>query len=216
MIDFAADLRASTPTSAAEIATPVLSDLKENIKYCESTLIKAMQDFLNNKTQSLDYLQKSMLHPSNIVRKCLEKINSADLKIRLLINNIFSNKKNRINEINFSSSEKKYKINEFNHKLETLTNSLKSRIEIIIYNHNIKLENFAKLLKLTHYDKILKRGFSIIKNQKNEIISSINQIKQKEEISIVMNDGEFSSYVLFRKPNIIKSNDIDLFNDKNS
>ena len=59
-----------------------------------------------------------------------------------------------------------------------------------------ELDNLGKLLKSGHYQEILKRGFALVKNERGDLVSSVKQLKAKEEITVEMSDGEFHSYVL--------------------
>lgn len=62
--DFVADIRAATPTAAAELATPSREDLLNKTYQLKLRLAKDIQFVLNQKSQALDYLARRLISPS--------------------------------------------------------------------------------------------------------------------------------------------------------
>lgn len=62
--DFVADIRAATPTAAAELATPSRADMVNKTNQLKLQLAKSMQFVLNQKSQALDYLARRLISPS--------------------------------------------------------------------------------------------------------------------------------------------------------
>lgn len=196
LIDFVADLRAPTPTAAAELATPVLSDLENQLKYCEQRLSSVAARALADKKIQLENLQKHIIHPAKTLQHIIEKLNFTEQKLSGAITKIIEKNQQKINLTAISLLPILHKINFAEQKIITMAGSLKSSATAFFKNSEIELENLGKLLKSGHYQEILKRGFALIKNERGTLISSVQQIKIKEEIGIEMSDGEFHSYVL--------------------
>ncbi len=196
LIDFVADLRAPTPTAAAELATPVLSELKNNLQYCGQRLTSVVTRVFADKKMQLENLQKHIIHPAKTLQYIVEKLNFAEEKLIAAITKIIEKNQQKINSTTISLLPILHKINFAEQKIITMSGSLKSSAMAFFKNSEIELENLGKLLKSGHYQEILKRGFALIKNEKGALISSVQQIKIKEEISIEMSDGDFYSYVL--------------------
>jgi len=62
--DFVADIRAATPTAAAELATPSREDMLNKTNQLKLQLARNMQFVLNQKSQALDYLARRLISPS--------------------------------------------------------------------------------------------------------------------------------------------------------
>ena len=82
-------------------------------------------------------------------------------------------------------------------KKEFIDKSLNQLVKTRVKDNKISLENLAKILQSNHYREILKRGFALIKNEKGDLISSIQEVKLKKEIQIEMSDGE--AFILFNE-----------------
>jgi len=61
--DFVADLRAATPTAAAELACPDQSQLRQQVEQSRLQLMRTMQSLLSQHAQTLDYLSRRLVSP---------------------------------------------------------------------------------------------------------------------------------------------------------
>ena len=211
LIDYVADLRAPTPTAAAELATPILSDLKNQLNFLHEKLNFLPQNILAERFQHIKNLQRYIADPANLLKQIKEKFISLEKRFSASCSNFFENKSHKLAKIQFSNDNILGKIKIFEQKNEYLFKSLELRLNNDLKEKKTNLENLNKLLKAHHYNEILKRGFSLVKNEKGEIISSLSQIQTKQKIITEVCDGEFSSYVLeidnkASKPEIKKEN----------
>ncbi|NBV05651.1 MAG: exodeoxyribonuclease VII large subunit [Proteobacteria bacterium] len=196
LIDYVADLRAPTPTAAAELATPILSDLKNRLNFLDERLNFLAQNFIAEKIQQLKNLQKYIVDPAKILLQMQQNFLAAVKRFDVATTNFFEKKSEKLSTIQVSSSVILHKIKMLEQKIQNDLLQVKSRLESDLKIRNLRLENLNKLLKTQHYGEILKRGFALIKNEKGQLISSIDKIKAKEKVTTQLADGEFSSYVL--------------------
>ena len=153
--DFVSDLRAPTPSAAAELAVPDITQLKWKLSNYDQrikvTLIKKVE------YMRLKY-QKCM--SSMVFRQPLAKIHDLNFAVDIHI-------KNLINCISNSFKDKRNKTSEKVAKLDTLSPL-----------------------------KTLCRGYSIVLNEKNEILKSKNDLKVNDKIKIRLVDGEIGAVIL--------------------
>ena len=196
LIDYVADLRAPTPSAAAELATVVLSEVKYQLNFLTEKLNSLPQNFLAEKLNHIKNLQRYIVDPA----KTLAQINEGFLFLQKRFSDIsksFIEKQlQKLSAIQISNQAIFHQINIAEQKILHLSKSLKSSIDDKIKMANIDLENLAKLLKTHHYREILKRGVALVKNEKDQLVSLALEIKNKEKISVEMFDGKFDAYVL--------------------
>ena len=76
--DFVADIRAATPTAAAELATPSRESLLNRLQQINQQLAKNMQYLLGQRAQNLDYLARRLISPlQQIVQQKIQLAQSA-------------------------------------------------------------------------------------------------------------------------------------------
>ncbi len=205
LIDYVADLRAPTPTAAAEIATPVLSDLKNTISYLEKKLFSVPQAFLSQKIQHIKNLQKYIIEPRKLLEKVVDRFSFSKQKLDKSVQDILNQKIQNLNKSKISINEILYFFRLSQQKINYLESTYKSSFFNFVANKESYTMAINKLLKSYHYKEVLKRGFAITKNKNGDILSSITQIKKGQNITVELQDGEFESYVLLEKNDIFIS-----------
>ena len=127
--DFVADKRAATPTAAAELATPSIDVLKENIKYYDKTMLKLINQRFDEYKVKLTNLDKRIdsSNPINTLNHQKEYLNSLRKSIDLLVYQLINDKKYRFKLLNekleilnpLSIMDKGYAINKINGEILT-------------------------------------------------------------------------------------------------
>lgn len=174
--DFAADLRAPTPSAAAEIAAPDLAELRGNLLNVRNRLTRSLRHLLREPTQKLDTLRSDLavaaedallgrrrilqqyairhraLQPANILERRIEKLGS----LRKHIQNLATHGVSRNTE---------------------------------------KLKRFENMLRTLGPESAFKRGFSITLAEDGTILRSVKSAKPGQILRTKLLDGEISSSV---------------------
>ena len=175
--DFVADLRAPTPTGAAEMAVPNMIDIINHIKQ----LTIRLNESLNKKIK-------------------LEKINLEKSRNSIVIKNpmiMIDNKKQKIDLIKESVIRiLNLKLENNKNKLEKLKqNYILNNPEVIYKEKQNKLLNLIEKLELVNPLGVLKRGYSITK-QDNKVITKIKDIKKTKPLIIKLQDGDIETKII--------------------
>ena len=175
--DFVADKRAPTPTAAAELAVPKLSEVNFRLDTLKSKLTKNINDNIGEKRLILNNISKKQVlkNPEEIY-----EIKGMHLD-------------NLINKLNYAS---KNTISQNRNKLFKLENSivLKNPKEITKHKREAFLRNFEKL-EILNPLLTLKRGYSITKSN-DKIVSSAKDVKPGDELDIEFDDGTVNTKVI--------------------
>lgn len=176
--DFVADLRAPTPTGAAELAVPNLADLNAYINQLKIRAKESIIKQINYQKLILDSLK------SSYVIKCP----------MIMYDNKRQNLDIIIDKLNSSI---KRKIDDSKQTLDRIKMSKVFMEPSIIYKDKIKeLQTLIEKLELVNPLEILKRGYSVTKDKSNKVLSSINGLKKNDEINIRLTDGIISASVI--------------------
>ena len=168
--DFVADLRAPTPTGAAEMAVPNMQDV---FKYIDSYKIR-LNENINNKinlyTKRLEALKESY-----ILKNPGSMYEVHEQKLSILIDKLQIDVKNRLNSsiIRFNNIKTNYIMN---NPLDLFKNSSNN------------LEGLINKLELLNPLGILKKGYSVVSSNE-KIIKSYKEVKTGDILDIRLNEG---------------------------
>ena len=83
--DFVADVRAATPTAAAELATPNAQQLRGQLAHLQIQLNQKLQLSLQNRSQSLDYLARYLISPMQKIAQQQSQLKDMQFRMQLLV-----------------------------------------------------------------------------------------------------------------------------------
>lgn len=174
--DFVADMRAPTPTAAAELAVPELTTILKNIK---SFLKRATN--ATNKIITYQKAQLSKYQNSYILKKPMSMYEIKEQKLDNLIDNLNKNIKNKLEKYNIT--------------LFKLQNSYILTNPQILYKFKTQtFQNLISKLQVLNPMNTINRGYALVKKDK-KVISTIKKVKKDDTISIVLKDGVITSKV---------------------
>ncbi|KKQ40932.1 MAG: Exodeoxyribonuclease 7 large subunit [Candidatus Magasanikbacteria bacterium GW2011_GWA2_37_8] len=153
LADFAADVRASTPSNAAEIVVPDRSE------------------FISNLDFTLDHLVEKINHQITKLKRGLEQK-------WFQIANCFETPLQNAKRL----------IEKFNDIVSYLANNLASKKAFVLSSE--------RLFKNVNPKQVLKRGFSIARNSKGQIIRRANQMDIGDEMMVELSEGIIWSEVV--------------------
>ena len=173
--DFVSDLRAPTPTAAAELAVPNTIDLINNIKQYDIRIGKSILNLINTHKQKLDSIRSSYIlkNPKSIYEVKAQKIDNLVDKLNLIITN---------------------KINENTNIFINLNKELNININKILDNKNNKFINLISKLETLNPLNTIKRGYTITTSN-DKCINSVKDIKLGSTITTKLEDGSIISEV---------------------
>ncbi|MBE6147558.1 MAG: exodeoxyribonuclease VII large subunit [Firmicutes bacterium] len=174
--DFVADLRAPTPTGAAEMAVPSKQDMIQYLNQLVLRLNKGISHEVSVKKDKLLTLKNSRVlqNPVTLYEMKEQKFDSIFEKLQLVMQGIISKERT-----NFTAL-----LQRTSYGIEKTLISEKHRFE---RNLN-KLDVLNPLLTIS-------RGYSVVRKD-NKVISSISLVKEKDKIELELKDGFIETEVL--------------------
>ena len=175
--DFVADIRAATPTAAAEIAVPEISEVKYKLNQLTQRTNKAINEKLIQNKQKIENISQKQIfkNPESIYEIKQMHLDNLLGKLNLTSKNIITENRNRLLKIESRSV------------LRNPKEVTKAKRDIFIRNVD----------KLTILDPLLtlKRGYSIAKMD-DKVVSSAKDVKTGDELDIEFDDGTVNTKVI--------------------
>src|SRR3984893_10235816 len=172
--DFVADLRAPTPSAAAEMIVPDIVDLRRQIYACVRGLGRELLNRLRDAQQRLD-------HAHDTLRRCLaHKIHNYH---RGLIHALAAP------QARSPAGELMLRRNRFGDLGRRLRESPARALEDARY----RFQKIEGILRVLGPDGTLRRGYSITTDERGKLIRSVAIVRRKMKIRTRVSDGEFES-----------------------
>lgn len=180
LIDYVADLRAPTPTAAAEFAVPERIQLQYAVNRLSMQLASGISNILD---KNRIYLKSS--RTLDIRGMISEKIQSLDLlteRLNRSISDILNRKKISLSGVAVAKPVLKFNLDQLKEKLEfAFIAQMKNA------SHRLNLA--ANNLESCSYINILRKGFVLAQTTKHQIISTKEEALQQSEFHLIFIDG---------------------------
>lgn len=175
--DYVADLRAPTPTAAAELAVPDINTIITYLDNATTRSYNALNNIISINNKRLDNIKNSY-----ILTKPLSMYEVKEQKL----DNLLDNLNKAINK----------KLDNTKVKLFTIKNSYILNNPSMLYKYSSqRLDHLISKLEVLNPLNTLSRGYAITKKD-NKIVSSIKDIKVDDVVSITLKDGNIESKII--------------------
>jgi exodeoxyribonuclease VII large subunit len=175
--DFVADLRAPTPSAAAELIVPDIIDLRRRIEVFERALTREQLNRTHDAVQRLDLARE------NLRRHIMHKIDNCKRALIQIARTIQAHSPLR---------ELMLRRNRF----VDLRRRLAELPKRVLENARHRFREAEGILRVLGPAATLRRGYSITTDEEGKLIRSVAVVRQKMKIRTRVSDGEFGSEIL--------------------
>jgi exodeoxyribonuclease VII large subunit len=175
--DFVADLRAPTPSAAAELIVPDVVDLRRHLDAFARGIGRELLNRVRDAQQRLD-------HAREILRRCLaHKIDNYRRGLEHAV---------AVLQARSPVRELMLRRNRFGDLQRRLRELPKHNLELVRH----RFQRIEAILRVLGPDATLRRGYSITTDNRGKLIRSVANVRSKMKIKTRVTDGEFESEVL--------------------
>lgn len=201
LIDFASDLRAPTPTAAAEKAVPVRAELVAQVADCGGRLVGAMARGLEERRVRMDHLARALPNPRRVIEDCTLKLDDRVERLRLALPNLLHRRQAEVERlagrlkhprelltekghalaqagtrldhaIKSAVATERARIDKAEMKLEQVAGRLTPALDRGLSDRQRQLESLGALLESFSYKKVLERGYAVVRDPSGVLVSA--------------------------------------------
>jgi exodeoxyribonuclease VII large subunit len=198
--DFVADLRAPTPTAAAELAVPHIAEMAERISVRQARLTRSMKEKLILHNDRLSSLQRSYAfrYPKNLYAQKEQQLDRLYEKFENESYRTIKNKQDLYKTIMLRLShqhpeEKRVQARE---QLIQLEKAFQKEIKGILKEHNQVFASTLSKLNALSPLKIMERGFSIVYDEENTLLKTVKAVEPGDSLQVRLQDGQLDCQVI--------------------
>jgi len=192
--DFIADLRAPTPSAAAELISPNGDEIISQFAGFETLLANAINRRLQRLNQKTVELRNRLQHPGRKLQEQAQHLDHLDIRLKRSIQGILQVYRHKITlrrdrllrqHPREALAHQRQRLNDaINQISKAASRQLKEKV-----SHT---EQTMHLLDAVSPLKILSRGFSVIRDDKNQVVKSIASVTPGENLRASLIDGELN------------------------
>ena len=197
--DFVADLRAPTPSAAAEIISQNHSNLNTLITSAQKDLYLQINNELRKKNENLKGLTKLIRHPGDKLREISQRIDGIETHLVNLLERVLLISKGEVNSI--SSSLKEFSpfmmVENSKNRIENSIKDIRRSMQAVLEEKRNQFLTSSHTLEAVSPLSVLSRGYSILtKGKEEKVINSYSQVKVGDEITGKLKEGQILTKVI--------------------
>jgi exodeoxyribonuclease VII large subunit len=191
--DFVADLRAPTPTGAAELAVPHLTELLERLAQRKVRLIRAMKEKITHESERLARVQKSYAfrYPKKLYEQKEQQLDMLMERLERQTMRLIEQKRERWHQyyLHLQRHHPAEKLKKAAEKQQVLAKSLEREMQTIFKQKQLLFTSLLSKLQVLSPLKIMERGYSLVYDEKQQLVKSIHQLGPGDSIKVRLQDG---------------------------
>ena len=195
--DFVADMRAPTPTAAAELVTEFQFQLSDRLQEIQLGLLNGLRNILQVNKQKLDLLESNLKSPQVILNEQKQKLDNIELRLKQAVEKKFLFTQQSLALLKQSIAEKNpYKIiKELLKDIDLLSKDMIKSFTYLVENKSKSLEKINSNLHAFSPLAVLDRGYAIVQNASGQAIKNSQEVQEAELVTTRLSSGSFKSKI---------------------
>ncbi len=194
--DFTADMRAPTPTAAAEMALPNKADLQYHLHDRRRNMLSDMRHQIESLRQSIDFISRRLKHPQ-------DRLKQMQLRLDDLSGRLYRSNHNQVNQVKdrfrylklqLAQVTPQKQLDNAKQRHEIIDNKLLNNIDKICTRNRHQNHALTQALKAYNPMYVLKRGYSITRtvDVPPNLVTSAKSVAPLQTLEILLAQGQLT------------------------
>ncbi|MGM0856234.1 MAG: exodeoxyribonuclease VII large subunit [Pseudomonadota bacterium] len=194
LADFAADMRAPTPSAAAERLVPDQHTLKRQLEHHENRLQRAMQARLERDSQRLDTLRAKLRHPGEQLNRQRQYLTALHQRLNRAMQQTLTQQKAQVSQLNrrLASQDMARLHRTEQERVGQLQRRLGAAMQRQLESRQARLTSAARELNAVSPLGVLGRGYAIAQDEQGKIVRRADDTSPGQKLKLRLGEGQLS------------------------
>ncbi len=193
--DFVADVRAATPSAAAEILAPDQTEWMQTLDHLGQRLKLMQTQLLSQRKEALNALSRRLRNPSQILVQLTNRLQSLEQLLKV-------NATRALTDPDLSQTESRlrlavgYRLRQEQQALDRIKDQMPAAVQKRLERDSARLRLLAGKLDALSPLAVLERGYALARGPSGDIVKSVEAVNIDDQISIELKDGTAEAQIL--------------------
>ena len=197
--DFVADLRAPTPSAAAELASPNQNEILQQLSNLQNDLTSEIKQQLSTLQSQTNYCEKRLMqcHPATQLQQQAQKLDQLEQQLLRLPTLTLERYQTQVNQfsLRLTTFHPKQLIEKMQSNVKSFEEKLFSNIQLKFQQTQSRFENCVRALNTVSPLATLERGYAMVTDHQNQIVKDVKSVKIGDTIKIRLAHGKLESKI---------------------
>lgn len=190
LIDFAADIRAPTPTGAAEIAVPVRDQLIAQLLDDAQRLFASMSQKLREWGLRCEHAARPLASPARVLEGPSQRFDRAVMQAEHGFEKLLNQADSRLVRVSSRLRTPADVVSAAALKTDNAGARMANAAQKIFDRPARDLESVSRMLETLSFKKVLERGYAVLRDDKGKLLGRKSQLAADMDVTITLHDGE--------------------------
>lgn len=190
--DFVADLRAPTPSAAAELLSPDGEAMLNQLGRYQQQLTEALDRTIKQLSFKVDYLQKRLQHPGKKLQQQSQHLDHLEIRLRRAVLATIESLKAKTQSVTqpLQRCNPNQTILDYQQRVADVIQLMSRSINLQLDQRQKRVNQSMHLLDAVSPLKTVGRGYAIIRDQQNTVVKTVDKVNTGDQLRGQLADGE--------------------------
>lgn len=191
--DFVADVRAPTPTAAAELVSPDRQAMSQRLQHTQQRLLRAQRHALNETTQRLDWLSARLISPSERLQRRHDQLQNLTNRLNRALQSTLQRARLQAQHYEHALHRAAPSCAKPSAQLEALRQRQHHAFQRQLTRAQHQFTHASSRLMALNPHAVLARGYAIVRNTQGDVLKDPHAAPHGSRLHIQLAEGEFAA-----------------------